>query len=281
MTVFPATAHRRSGPSWSPRPYVRLFVAGFGSRSAYLAAAVGGLMANVTFGFLKAAILTATVAAAGGTLVGYDTGQMLAYVWLSQGMLGLVNVSGRDVVAERVRTGDIAVDFLRPLSLLGAGLATYLGQRAFSLLPRGLPTVLIGVLVTGMTMPSSAAPYLLGAVSVLVGMSLSHLLVFALSLSALWLVEIRGLQVAYMVGAGFFCGLYVPVTIFPDWLRAIAHATPFPATLMTPIDVLSGRVTGVDALGAVGVQLLWLLAAAVAGSLLTRAGRRHLEVQGG
>lgn len=263
------------------RPYRRLLVAGFRQQSTYLAAAVGGLVANITFGFLKAAILTATVAAAGGSLRGYDTGQMLAFVWLGQGMLGLINVYGKDVLGERIKSGDITIDFLRPVDLQAAGLATFIGARLFTLLPRGIPSVLIGAGVTGMAMPRALWPYLLGALSVLLAMCLSYLCVYALNILGMWLVETRGLQVTYSVVAGFFCGLYVPVGIFPDWLQTLAYATPFPSTLMTPVDVLSGRVQGWPALGLVLAQLGWLACALALGHLLTRAGRRHLEVQGG
>lgn len=262
-------------------PYWRLMVAGLRQQSAYVVAALGGLVANVTFGFLKAAILTATVAAAGGTLAGYDQAQMLSFVWIGQAMLGLVNLMGRDVLSERIKSGDIVVDFLRPVDLQLSGLSTFLGQRLFTLLPRGLPTLLIGVLVTGMAVPSGLTPLLLGPLSVLLGMSLSYLLVYALSMIGLWLVEIRGLQTLFMVFGGFFSGLYLPVAIFPGWLQTVAEATPFPSVLMTPINVLSGRVTGPSALVAVAVQIGWIVVVSLAGRLLTRAGRRRMEVQGG
>lgn len=263
------------------RPYLRLLVAGFRRQSSYLAAAFGGLAANVTFGFLKAAILVATVRAAGGSLAGYDTGRMLAFVWIGQGMLGLVNVYGRDVLGDRIRDGDVVIDFLRPLNLQLAGLATYLGERSFSLLPRGIPTFLVGLTVTGMALSSSPWSYVLGGVAVVLGMTVSYLCVYALNILGLWLVETRGLQVLYMALAGFFSGLYVPIAIFPDWLHAVALATPFPSMLMTPIDLLSGRLEGASALLALAVQVWWILAIGALGATLTRAGRRHLEVQGG
>lgn len=263
------------------RPYLRLLLAGFRQESAYLAAAFAGIVANVTFGFLKAAVLVATVEAAGGELAGYGTGQMLAFVWIGQALLGMVNLSGRDELGERIKSGDITVDFLRPLDVQLAGLATFLGRRLFTLLPRGIPTFAIGLLTTGMLLPHAVTPYVLGAVSVLLGVVLSYLGAYALNVLGFWLVETRGLTVAYMVLAGFLSGLYVPVVIFPEWLRWIATATPFPSMLMTPIDVLTARVTGAEAAYVVLVQVLWLVAVGALGAVLTRAGRRHLEVQGG
>lgn len=261
--------------------YLRLFVAGFRRQSAYLAAALGGLVANVTFGFLKAAILVATVQAAGGELKGYDAGAMLAFVWLGQGMLGLFNLSGRDPLGERIKSGDIVVDFLRPLSIQGAGLATFLGERVFTLIPRTIPTLSVGALTTGFALAPGVLPYLLAVPSVLMGMTITYLTVYLVSMAGLWIVETRGLQVAYMVLFGFLSGLYIPVALFPDWLRVLAYCTPGPSVMMTPLDILIGRVQGSHALGLMGMQVAWLVVLAAGGALLTRAGRRHLEVQGG
>ena len=94
------------------RVYWRLLGAGFRRQSAYRLAALGGLVANLTFGLLKVAILFATVRAAGGELHGYDTASMSTYVWLSQGLLGSVNLNGRTDLALRVKDGQVAVDFL-------------------------------------------------------------------------------------------------------------------------------------------------------------------------
>jgi ABC-2 type transport system permease protein len=262
-------------------PYRRILVGGFRTQTTYRAAMLGGLVANATFGFLKAAVLLATVRAAGGEVAGYDTGSMSAYVWLSQGLLGAVNFFGGTDFAERVRTGDVAVDFARPISPLLASMAHEMGKSAATLVPRGLPSVLIGGLVIGMTMPTTPLPYLLGMLSVALGMAVSAAVVQLLATAGLWLVETRGLQVLYMVVSGFFAGLYVPVALLPDWLRAVAAGTPFPSMMMTPVDILSGRVDLADSVRLLATQAAWLAAVLAVGILATRAGRRRLEVQGG
>jgi len=261
--------------------HLLLVAAGFAEQSRYRLAALGGLVANTTFGLLKVAILVATVGAAGGELAGYDAATMSAYIWISQAMLGSVNLMGRVDIAERIRTGDVAVDFLRPLDVHTAMIAHELGRSLFSLLPRGVPCVLIGVLLVGMATPASPGAYALGAVSLLLAMVLSAATVYLVAASGFWIVETRGIQLLYMVVAGFLAGLFVPLWLFPAWLQGIALATPFPALLMFPTDILSGRTAGMDALVLVGAQLAWLTGIVAVGQLMTRRGRRHLEVQGG
>lgn len=263
------------------RSYRRLVVAGFRRQSTYRLAAFGGFVANTTFGLLKVAILFATVRAAGGELNGYDIGAISAYIWISQAMLGSVNLNGRTDIATRIKDGGIVVDFLRPLNVQAASIATEVGQALFALIPRGLPTVSIGIFVVGMNLPSAASGYALGAISLLLGIVVSATTAYLVAAAGFWLVETRGIQVLYMVVSGFFAGLYVPIDLFPSALRIAAECTPFPSMLMYPVDVLSGRVTGLDAVGLIGLQLFWLALAALVGHLMTRAGRRTLEVQGG
>lgn len=263
------------------RVYWRLLVAGFRRQATYRLAALGGLVANVTFGLLKVAVLFAGVRAAGGELSGYDVGAMSAYIWISQGLLGSVNLFGRCDVAERIKDGDVAVDFLRPLDVQAASITTEVGQSLFALLPRGLPSVAIGALVVGMDLPSNPVSYLIGTLSVLLAITLAAATVYLVAATGFWLVDARGVQILYMVVSGFLAGLFVPIRIFPGWLEALAQATPFPSMLMYPVDILSGRVTPTQGVLLVGVQLGWLAAVLLVGHLMTRAGRRILEVQGG
>ncbi|GLY32552.1 ABC-2 family transporter protein [Kineosporia sp. NBRC 101731] len=263
------------------RIHWRMFVAGWRRGSRYRAAALGGLVANATFGFLKASILVAAVRAGGGEIGGYDAASITAYTWLSQALLGSVNLSGRSDLAGRMKDGSIAVDLLRPVDLQTASTAQEVGRALFALLPRGVPLVALGVLVGGMRLPLEPVTMALSAVSIVAGTTLSFLTVYLVAIAGFWSVETRGIQTAYMILSGFLAGLFVPVTLFPGWLLAVARATPFPCMLQTPIDVLSGRVTGFSAGQAVIVQLVWIAGVLLLGRLITSAGRRRLEVQGG
>lgn len=263
------------------RVHGRLLLAGVREASTYRLALLAGLVANLTFGFLKYGILTATVAANGGSVAGYDVAVMSTYVWLSQGMLGSVNLFGRTELADRVKNGDVAVEFLRPLSVHSSTCVRDIGRGLFALLPRGLPSVLLGGLLVHIALPDDALGWGLGAVSIVLGIAVSATTVYLVAVAGFWLVETRGLQVLYMITAGFFAGLFVPVAILPGWLQAVVHSTPFPAMMMFPVDILSGRVDGPAAVGLVAAQAGWLAVTTVAGRLLTEAGRRRLEVQGG
>lgn len=257
------------------------FVAGFRRWSAYRAATAAGAFTNTMFGLTKASITVAAIGAAGGTLAGYDARTGATYAWLTQALLGPVHVFQWSELAQRVRTGDIAVDFARPVDLQLSWLAADLGRATYSLLPRGLPPIVVGALTFGLTGPSQVWPYLLGALSTVLAVAISFFCRFALNLCAFWLIEIRGAVTLYMVASGVLCGLIVPVHWFPSWLQAVAHATPFPSMLQAPVDILSGRVVGADAIGAFVVQVGWLVVTLLLGRVVLARATHRLVVQGG
>lgn len=133
-----------------------MFAAGWRRGARYRGAAIGGLVANATFGFLKASILVAAVDAGGGRMGAYDTASITAYTWLSQALLGSVNLTGQSDLADRMKDGSVAIDLLRPVDLQTASTAQEVGRALFALLPRGVPLVALGVVVGGMRLPLDA-----------------------------------------------------------------------------------------------------------------------------
>lgn len=261
--------------------YRQLLVAGFRRQWHYKLAMFAGLFTNSIFGFVRASVMVAAIGATGG-FAGYDAGSIGAYVWISQGLLGAMQFMAPEIeLAERVRTGDIAIDFLRPVDVQLGNLAADLGRALCTLIPRGIPSLVIGSLTFGLVLPTTPESYLLGALSILLAAAISYLSLFALTMIGFWVVETRGFRSLYQTAGTFLAGLFVPVHIFPDRLRAIAESTPFPSMLQIPVDVLSGRVVGWDAVQLMVTQLFWLLVVGALGRVMLAVGRRKLEVQGG
>ncbi len=257
------------------------FTAGFRRYSTYRIATAAGAFTNSAFGLVKASITVGAIGAAGGELAGYSAIEGATYAWLTQAFLTPVHVFAWTDLAERVRTGDIAVDLARPADLQLSWLAADLGRATYAFLPRGLPPLLVGALTFGLALPGTALPYLLGFVSLVLGVTVSFACRFALNLSAFWLLDIRGPVTLYIVASNVLSGLVVPVHWFPDWLRTLAAATPFPSMLQAPVDVLSGRVLGLDAAEVVAQQLFWVLVTLLAGRWLLARGTSRLVLQGG
>jgi len=256
-------------------------VGGFRRYAQYRGATVAGAVTNSVFGLLRASVTTAAVASAGGRIGGYDTAAVLAYAWLSQAVIAPVHVFGWTEVAERIRTGDIVTDLSRPVDLQLQFLAADLGRAGYVLIPRGLPPLIVGGLTFGLTLPGTPAPYLVGLASLLLAVLISFAGRFLLNLAAFWLLDLRGPASLYVIVSNLLCGLLIPVSWMPGWLRVLAHATPFPSMVQAPVDLLSGRVTGTAAAATVGVQLVWLAVLLGLGRIVLSRATSRLVIQGG
>lgn len=288
-----AAGERGRAVAWTAwtATFAALARAGFRRYATYRTATLAGAFTNSVFGYVRAAILTSaitgtTIGAAAATgsaasVAGYTGQAAVTYAWLSQGLVASVSLFAWTELAQRVRTGDIAVDLARPVDLQAAWLAADLGRAGYQLLPRGGPPVLVGALTTGLFLPDRPWPYLLGAVSAVLAVVVSFACRFAVNLTAFWLTEIRGLAGFYAGLTALFCGLLVPVPWFPDWLRTLAWATPFPSMLQVPVDILSARVDATTALRLLAVQLGWVALTLAVGRLMLRLATRRLVVQGG
>jgi ABC-2 type transport system permease protein len=280
-TPVPTSLPAGMRPAGPVRVFATLMAAGFRRWSTYRLAAAAGACANTVFGLIRANITIAVVGVAGGVVAGYDALGVATYVWVGQALLGAVYIFQWTDLAVRIRTGDIAVDLGRPVDPQLAYLAADLGRAAFDLIPRGAPPLLVGALVTGLALPASPLPYLLGLASLTLAVVISFAGRWLVNLAAFWLLDLRGPMATYLVAVSVLNGLIVPVHWFPGWLATLAACTPFPSMLQAPIDVVTGRDQGVQALSDIAVQMAWALGLIVLGQIVFRRGARRLVVQGG
>jgi ABC-2 type transport system permease protein len=255
--------------------------AGFRRYSRYRGAMVGGAFTNTVFGLLRASIVSATITAAGGRLGGYAVASGITYAWVTQAVIAPLQLFGWTELADRVRSGDIAIDVARPVDLQLQYGAADLGRAAAVAVPRAVPPLAVGAVTFGLALPSGVLPYLAGTVSLLLALGISFGCRYLVNLLTFWLVDVRGVIMLYVTASNVLCGLIVPVHWFPGWLGTIAAATPFPSMVQAPVDLLTGRVGGTATAGLLAVQLAWFIGVLAAGQVTQRLGARTLLVQGG
>src|SRR3954451_16540531 len=217
------------------RVYVELARRGFRRAAAYPAATFAGVFTNTIFGFINAAVLL-TVFRFRSNVGGYDSRDLVTYVWLVQGLLMPVAIFGWYELALRIRSGDVAIDLCRPIDVQLSGLAFDAGRAAFDFFWRGVPPFVIGSLAFDVRYPSPALAVAFLA-SVALAVALSYAFRFLYNLSAFWLLDYRGGAMFALLLCWLFSGLYVPLALYPEWLRQLAEALPFAGIIQIPVDV--------------------------------------------
>jgi viologen exporter family transport system permease protein len=250
-------------------PYPQLLRAGYRRHAGYRQASLAGLTANIVFGLLRAAVLTAVLTER-GTVAGYDLAAAITYVWLGQGLLGVVLLWGDTELSRRIRTGDVVVDLGRPWDLQLALLVTDLGRACHAVLIRMLPPLAIGALFFPFRWPERPETAALFAVSVALAVGVSFGVRFLINAIAFWLLDVRGVIAVWGVVGGMLSGLILPLSWFPGWAQSLLS--------WTPIDVFTERG---DVAALLATQLGWAVFLFLVGRLVLVRGSRRLVVQGG
>lgn len=263
------------------RRYVELARAEFRRYSTYRLAMLAGIFTNTIFGFIRGSVLVGALVGAGGVIAGYDAKLALSYVWIGQALIAPIGLWVRREVADRVKSGDIAIDLARPLDFQLSWWARDMGRFVLGVPTRGLPTLLLGMILVGIAWPADWTAYPLGVLSLLLGTSINFLCMYAMNLISLWTVDVQGYLNLYGLALNLLSGFLIPVHIFPGWLLMVADHSPFPSIFQSPVDILSGRTGGWGAVQLIGTQSLWLTAIIVLSRLMLWRGSRRLVVQGG
>jgi ABC-2 type transport system permease protein len=263
--------------------YAAVAARSFRRFSTYRTATLAGIFTNSVFGVIYSYAYLALWHQrpdAGG----YDATDAVTYVWIGQALLMTVALWGggtTDDLAERIRTGDVAIDLYRPVGLIGWYLAGDLGRAAYHALTRGvLPTVL-GLLLFQIALPADAAAALGFVVSLVLAVVTSFAIRFLVACSAFWLLDQTGVRMLSGVLAIFMSGMTLPLVIFPEPLRSIALALPWASYLQTPADIWLGQRTGFGILTGLAVQALWIGVLLALCQVVLDAATRKVVVQGG
>ncbi|WP_243707951.1 ABC-2 family transporter protein [Micromonospora sp. KC606] len=222
------------------------------------------------------------VAGDAGEAAGYDRAQLVTFVWAGQGLLAVVLLWGWTDLADRIRTGDIAGDLLRPVHPVTSYLATDLGRAGYAVLARMLPPLLVGPLFFDVHLPARWPTVPLFVASVVLAVVLCFACRFLVNATAYWLQDVRGPMILWMLGSGVLAGLYFPLRFLPEGLQQVLWiGTPFPGLMQTPLDVLVERESTAVALELVTLQAGWVVLLLAACRLVQRRAERRLVVQGG
>lgn len=182
-------------------------------------------------------------------------------------------------IQQRVLSGDVALDLVRPFHYLKQVLAQDIGD-AFSYAPFLILIAPLGILIGSLDPPSPAngALYL---VSFTLAFLVGALIQMHIGLLAFWMQHVNGIRAIVAVTTGFLSGSLVPLWLMPDRVRLVFQLLPFQALTFLPASIYSGQVTGRDALQPLGIQLLWIGILLVTVRWTWRRAQDKLVIHGG
>lgn len=211
---------------------------------------------------------------------GVPAGEAIGYASLATCLAAVMLPFRFSSVPERVRTGVIAVDVIRPVGVVSQWLAINAGT-SLAALPLAFAGALAAAVLGALRPPESPVHALLFVVSSLLGWAIAMMANLAVSMTAFWTLETRGVFHIYRTVAAFCSGALVPLWFMPDQLRTALAWLPFQAQVFTPLSVYFGTRHGDQLWQALAAQLGWVTVMYGLLRLATWRALRKVVVQGG
>ena len=70
-------------------------------------------------------------------------------------------------------------------------------------------------------------------------------------------------------------------SVFPEWAQAIINLLPFSSSIYTPTMIYLGKITGVDIIIALGLQIFWVIVLMIISKIMWKALIKNLTILGG
>lgn len=244
----------------------------------YMWAHMANNVGSAFFGIVYMALWTA--AAKGHSVGSYSPRELVGYIAVGQVVLWITTFLPRDLgVSQEIRSGQVALEFCRPMGYLPRTLAGGAGGVLYSLIFRVLPLAAVFTLLgdfpwTSLRTASQGALFLLAlGSSAVVGLCLQYMI----GLSAFWTVDTRWARRLNFALTMFCGGQLLPISLMPQTLSHVLTWLPFQALVFFPVSVFLGTAT----LQGWVSEIVWSGALLGVASYLTRRAGFRLQVQGG
>jgi ABC-2 type transport system permease protein len=239
----------------------------------------GGLGVSTGFYLVVVAVLSglwrAAAHANGGSVAGYSAIALTWYIATSESVTVALNIRMISDIGDDIASGAVAVELLRPASVLGVRVVSEIGRA----LPRLATLLVAGAALSMVTAggPPRPATLVLVPISVVLAISCNVMAQHAFAAIAFWVRDAGAAWFLYQKLVFVLGGMLIPLEVLPSWLQTITRVLPFRAMSYAPARLASGHLEP----GLLVEQAAWLVALSLVANAVFSAGERRLQVVGG
>lgn len=215
------------------------------------------------------------------TVSGISRRDMITYTTISVIMSNLLTMGVQNRIAQSVRTGSVALDLLKPVSIYGIYLAEDLGGCAAAFFQKAVPLLLVGTVLFGFPAPASPVHFLLFLFSFAAGYLINWVLAALLGLCAFKTLRLGPLANAKGFIMKLLSGSIFPLWFFPAGVRKVLELLPFMSIYQLPLGIYIGRYAMDEILTRTALQLFWCAMLWLVFDVLQKKASALVLIQGG
>ena len=214
-------------------------------------------------------------------LEGYTLAEMITY---SAGV-GIVGALSRtwiaDIIERDVHRGNLSTYLLKPVSYIRYRfIYDFSGKQISSWFSIFTSIIVIFLLQRYFVVNTDMVGWGLFFISVANVVLLHFILSFLVGLLSFWFIQIGGFVYTSDVLLRIMTGSYIPLELFPQIFKSVANFLPFAYMEYFSMQIYLGKISTLEAVRGIGIQLLWLVVLAFLAKLFWKKALKRYESVG-
>ncbi len=168
---------------------------------------------------------------------GLTVEKMISYAVLST-LIKATFARSQGFISSKVRTGEIAVDLMKPYSIPLLYLSDIMGQSLFQILARAIPLFLFSLFLFDIKFNISLFQFLIFIFFYFLSFLVYYFISLFISSLSFFFVEIFPFWILYFSLVTLISGAIIPIDFFPEQIKNLILITPFPYLFYFPTMIL-------------------------------------------
>ena len=211
----------------------------------------------------------------------YTFNQMFLYLLLSQVIFTIFPSGISSQIAQLVQNGDIIHKLLKPYGILKQFFFESIGSCIFSICYIGIPIVVVSLVFFDFQITELEYRRIIYFFEMLL---FSYLFVFEfeaiIGLCSFYTLNAWGLQSFKYAIITLFSGRFLPLYLYPDYIKKIVEILPFKMMFFLPLDyLLNDNIR--NASDIISYQIFWVLIIFLLMIALVKVTQKKVLIQGG
>lgn len=215
------------------------------------------------------------------TVAGYTVGQAITYMGIAWLLRSAFNTQTDRLIGSRVRSGDIALDLMRPIYYPALVFWHGLGRSMGRAVIISVPLVVFSATVLDVSPPKDFGNWAFLAASIAIGYLMTFSIYLLVGIAAFFIEYNLELSWTVDMTVRLLAGLLIPLDFFPERIASLLLHSPFKYIYFLPIQIYLGRIPVGEIIPALLTGILWLIGMLTLGHILCVIGARRLSIQGG
>lgn len=213
-------------------------------------------------------------------LGGLTLQQMITYVIISMAITPFIWHMTDRMIDYDITKGGITSMLTHPLRIQPYIFFRDSGHNIMAFLIQTIPSIILAFIIFKISIPN-IFNLIAFFISAFMGLLISFSISFLVWLSAFWTEKSDGIRRFKEAIIGLFSGFLIPIYLFPAWIQPLLFLLPFQAIFNTPLSIFIEKVSGVQIIFALLVQVFWAAVLLLTGHIIWKKARIKYSAHGG